>query len=62
MCVSIVVQTFVMSAFFFSRPADAWHERLVRYYSYFGFKPIHKVGQAEGLDGTFFVSGPGQAH
>eukprot|EP00878_Enallax_costatus_P035256 GHUV01039270.1.p1 GENE.GHUV01039270.1~~GHUV01039270.1.p1 ORF type:complete len:135 (+),score=24.16 GHUV01039270.1:503-907(+) len=23
---------------------DEWHERLVRYYSYFGFKPVHKVG------------------
>jgi hypothetical protein len=23
--------------------ADAWHERLVRYYSYFGFKPVCKV-------------------
>ncbi|KAF6257929.1 hypothetical protein COO60DRAFT_1168838 [Scenedesmus sp. NREL 46B-D3] len=23
---------------------DAWHERLVRYYSYFGFKPVCKVG------------------
>jgi hypothetical protein len=24
--------------------ADAWHERLVRYYSFFGFKPVCKVG------------------
>ena len=23
---------------------DGWHERLVRYYSYFGFKPVRKVG------------------
>ncbi|KAG2430833.1 hypothetical protein HXX76_009807 [Chlamydomonas incerta] len=23
---------------------DSWHERLVKYYSYFGFKPVCKVG------------------
>ncbi|GFR44528.1 hypothetical protein Agub_g5798 [Astrephomene gubernaculifera] len=23
---------------------DAWHERLVRYYSYFGFRPVGRVG------------------
>ena len=23
---------------------DSWHERLVRYYSYFGFKKVRKVG------------------
>lgn len=23
---------------------DSWHERLIRYYSYFGFKPVCKVG------------------
>jgi hypothetical protein len=24
--------------------ADAWHERLVRYYRYFGFEPVYTVG------------------
>lgn len=24
--------------------SDAWHERLVRYYSFFGFKPVLNVG------------------
>lgn len=23
--------------------ADEWHQRLVRYYRYFGFKPVHVV-------------------
>lgn len=23
---------------------DSWHERLVRYYSYFGFRPVCRVG------------------
>lgn len=25
-------------------PPDAWHQRLVRYYSFFGFKPVYVVG------------------
>lgn len=26
--------------------ADAWHKRLVRYYSYFGFMPVREVGDS----------------
>lgn len=26
--------------------ADAWHERLIRYYSFFGFKPVRRVGDS----------------
>ncbi len=29
-------------------PADEWHERLIKYYRYFGFKPVCTVGGARG--------------
>ncbi len=29
-----------------SASADAWHKRLVRYYSYFGFMPVRAVGDS----------------
>ena len=28
------------------RYADAWHKRLVRYYSFFGFTPVREVGDS----------------
>jgi len=33
--------------------ADAWHARLVRFYKYFGFVPVHTVG-----DRGFFTDLP----
>jgi hypothetical protein len=32
--------------------ADAWHERLVRYYTYFGFKQVHKVRSPAATNGA----------